>query len=435
MLRGASAKQDIRQRNACVDDIMKTSTQRILTTHTGSLHRPKDLEELYRKKLAGEPYDESALEQRLRSSVAEIVRKQVDIGIDIINDGEFSKVDFFNYAKYRMDGVERRPVPKQTDSIRGANPFLNPQMKSVMSSVALRRRFSEFYTDTEPPGGATSPPNIIQFWMPLGTAVEPPALYAVVGPLKYKPAEVQRDIDNFKAALAGVTVEEVFMPVVAPAMFATRHINEYYRSEEEYYFAVADALHDEYKALVDAGFLIQIDDVSLPGRHRIQVPEEGVEAFRAWMDLAVRALNHALRGIPEEKVRYHLCWSSQNTPHTDDAPLSDFMEAMLKIKAQGYQVEASNVRHGHEWATWKAFKIPDHKIAMPGVICHATNVIEHPEYVSQLIRNYTDVLGRERVIAATDCGFRWRVHPQIAWAKLEALVEGARLASKVLWRG
>jgi 5-methyltetrahydropteroyltriglutamate--homocysteine methyltransferase len=367
---------------------MKTSTERILTTHTGSLHRPKDLEELYRKKLAGEPYDEAALERRLRSGVAEIVKRQVEIGIDIIDDGEFSKVDFFNYAKYRLEGIERRPVPKQSDAIRGANPFLNPQMKSVMSSVALRQRFAEFYADTEPPGGATSPPNVIQFYIPVGTAVEPPALYAVVSPLKYKAAEVQRDIDNFKAALAGVRVEETFMPVVAPAMFATRHINEYYKSEEEYYFAIADVLHEEYTALVNAGFLIQIDDVSLPGRHRIQVPEEGMEAFKGWMDLAIRALNHALRGIPEEKVRYHLCWSSQNTPHTDDAPLSDFMEALLKINAQAYHVEASNVRHGHEWTTWKEFKskIPEHKIAMPGVICHATNVVEHPEYVSQLIQ-------------------------------------------------
>jgi 5-methyltetrahydropteroyltriglutamate--homocysteine methyltransferase len=413
---------------------MKASTDRILTTHTGSLHRPKDLEELFRKKLAGEPYDETAFEQRLRSGVAEVVKKQADIGIDIIDDGEFSKVDFFSYAKYRMDGVEQRPVPKQSDQTRGVNKFLHPAMKSVMSSVALRQRFAEFYADTEPPGGATSPPNVIQFYLPVGSAVEPPAIYAVVGPLKYKPAQVQRDIDNFKAALAGVTVEETFMPVVAPAMFATRHINEHYKSDEEYYFAIADVLHEEYKALVDAGFLIQIDDVSLPGRHRIQVPEEGMEAFKAWMDLAVQALNHALRGIPEEKVRYHLCWSSQNTPHTDDAPLSDLMEAMLKINAQAYHVEASNVRHGHEWKTWREFDVPDHKIAMPGVICHATNIIEHPEYVSELIQKYTNVLGRERVIAATDCGFRWRVHPQIAWAKLEALVEGARLASKALWR-
>ena len=169
---------------------MKTSTQRILTTHTGSLHRPKDLEELYRKKLAGEPYDEDTLQQRLRSGVAEVVKKQAEIGIDIVDDGELSKVDFFNYAKYRMEGIERRPVPKQGDPIRGANPFLNPQMKSVMSSVALRQRFAEFYADTEPPGGATTPPNVIQFYMPVGTAVEPPALYAVVGPLKYKPARL-----------------------------------------------------------------------------------------------------------------------------------------------------------------------------------------------------------------------------------------------------
>jgi 5-methyltetrahydropteroyltriglutamate--homocysteine methyltransferase len=409
---------------------MKASTQRILTTHTGSLHRPPDLEELYRKKLSGEPYDGGALESRLRSAVGEIVEKQVQIGVDIVDDGEFSKVDFFSYAKYRLTGIESRPVDKAIVT----NKFLHPAMKSAMSSPQVRQRFSQFYADTEPPEGAATPPSVIQMYMPLGTAVEPPAIYSCVGPLKYKQDEVRRDIDNFRSALANVSVEEAFMPVVAPGMFATRHIDEYYRDEEEYYFAVADALHEEYQAIVDAGFLIQIDDVSLPGRYRIQVPAEGLQAFNRWADLAVHALNHALKGIPAEKVRYHLCWSSQNVPHTDDAPLEHLVKAILKINAQGYQLEASNVRHGHEWRVWKDAGLPDNKILMPGVICHATNVIEHPEYVSDLICKYAGVVGRDRVIAATDCGFRWRVHPEIAWAKLEALVEGARLASRELWR-
>jgi 5-methyltetrahydropteroyltriglutamate--homocysteine methyltransferase len=409
---------------------MKASTERILTTHTGSLHRPPDLEELYRKKLAGELYDEAALQTRLRSAVGEIVHRQADIGIDVIDDGEFSKVDFFSYAKYRLDGIEHRPFDPKT----AANKFMHPAMKSAMVSPGVRQRFAQFYADTEPPDGAVTPPSVIQMYVPLGTAVERPAIYACVGPLKYRPQEVRRDIDNLKAALAGVAVEEVFMPVVAPGMFATRHINEHYKSEEEYYFAVADALHEEYQAIVDAGFLIQIDDVSLPGRYRLQVPAEGLDAFNRWADLAVRALNQALKGIPAEKVRYHLCWSSQNVPHTDDAPLAHLVDAMLRIKAQGYQLEASNVRHGHEWKVWKDAALPDDRILMPGVICHATNIIEHPEYVAELIGKYAGVVGRERVIAATDCGFRWRVHPQIAWAKLEALVEGARLASKELWR-
>lgn len=413
---------------------MQASRDRILTTHTGSLHRPPDLEEMFRRKLAGEAVEASAFEARLRSAVGEIVRKQIDLGVDIIDDGEFSKVDFFSYAKYRMEGIEQRPVRKAQEGAVSANKFLHPAMKSVMSSRALRERFAEFYADTEPPEGAATPPSVIQMYMPLGTAVEPPAVYAVVGPLKYKPREVQRDIENLKAALAGTAAKEVFMPVVAPGMFATRHINEYYESDEAYYFAIADVLREEYRAIVDAGFLIQIDDVSLPGRYRVQVPAEGLPAFRKWTGLAVEAINHALRGIPADRVRYHMCWSSQNSPHTDDAPLEHLVDAIIGINAQAYQLEAANVRHGHEWKVWKDAKLPDDRLLMPGVICHATNVIEHPDYIADLIAKYADVVGRERVIAATDCGFRWRVHPQIAWAKLETLVEGARVASKQLWR-
>jgi 5-methyltetrahydropteroyltriglutamate--homocysteine methyltransferase len=411
---------------------MKASTNRILTTHTGSLHRPADLEELFRRKLAGEPYDESAFQARLRSGVAEIVRKQAEIGIDIVDDGEFSKVDFFSYAKYRLDGLERRAV--QTAAGVSANKFLHPTMKSVMSSVALRRRFAEFYADTEPATGVTTPPSVVQMYVPVGSAVEPPAVYAVVGPLKYKRHEIDRDIANFKAALPGVKVEEAFMPVVAPAMWADRHANEHYASEEEYYGAVADVLNEEYRAIVDAGFLLQIDDVSMPGRHRVQVEREGAAAFNKWLGLCVEAQNQALRGIPPEKVRYHMCWASQNAPHTDDVPLVEIIDAILGIKAQGYQLEAANVRHEHEWKVWRDVKLAPDKILMPGVICHATNVIEHPEYVAERILRYTGIVGRERVIAATDCGFRWRVHPQIAWAKMEALVEGAKVASKELWR-
>ena len=306
-------------------------------------------------------------------------------------------------------------------------------MKSVMSSLALRQQFAEFFADTEPAEGAVWPGSVVQMYVPKGTAVEKPAIYFVTEPLRYKPAEVRRDIDNLKAALQGKRVTDVFMPVVAPAMFVTRHINEHYKSEEEYYFAVADVLHEEYQAIIDAGFLIQIDDVSLPGRYRIQVPTEGMGPFQRWCDLAVDALNHALKGIPDSKVRYHLCWSSQNSPHTDDAPLSDLIRAILRIKAQGYQIEAANVRHGHEWSVWRDAKLPDDKILMPGVICHATNVVEHPDYIAELLLKYASVVGRERVIGATDCGFRWRVHPQIAWAKLAALVEGAQVATRQLW--
>jgi 5-methyltetrahydropteroyltriglutamate--homocysteine methyltransferase len=413
---------------------MHRSTDRILTTHTGSLHRPPDLEELFRKKLAGEPYDERAFAARLRSAVAEIVQKQANIGIDVVDDGEFSKVDFFSYAKYRLDGIEARPVPATAGDKVSANRFLHPAMKSVMSSLALRQQFAQFFADTEPPQGAVWPGSVVQMYIPQGTAVEKPGIYSVTGPLGYKPDEIRRDIDNLKSALQGTSVTDVFMPVVAPAMFATRHINEHYKSEEEYYFAVADVLHEEYQAIIDAGFLIQIDDVSLPGRYRMQVPTEGMQAFQRWCDLAVDALNQALKGIPDSKVRYHLCWSSQNSPHTDDAPLSDLIRAIVRVKAQGYQIEAANVRHGHEWSVWADANLPDDKILMPGVICHATNVVEHPDYIAELILKYAGIVGRDRVMAATDCGFRWRVHPEIAWAKLAALVEGARVAPRRLWK-
>src|SRR5271169_3161518 len=273
---------------------MQSRFNRILTTHTGSLHRPPDFEEMFRQKLAGEKFDENAFEARLRSSVGEIVRRQAEIGIDIVDDGEFSKVDFFSYAKYRLDGIEARPLMKPSVSdARTTNAYLNPAMKSVMSSAAVRQKFAKFYADTEPPSGAVSPGSLIQLYMPIGTAVEKPATYAVIGPLKYKTKEIRRDIQNLKSATEGIAVEGVFMPVVAPAMFATRHLNEYYKSDEEYHFAVADALHDEYQEIVSAGYNIQIDDVSLPGRYRLQVPSEGVDAFQRWADLAVDAMNRA----------------------------------------------------------------------------------------------------------------------------------------------
>jgi len=408
---------------------MKLSNDRILTTHTGALHRPPDLEELYRRKHAGETYDESALESRLQTAVAEVVRRQAEIGIDVIDDGELSKLSFWAYARSRLDGVETRSM--RPDGSRDA--FFR-RAGQTAAAGSDRERFAKFYADTEPPGGVTTPPSLVQLYLPLGSAFDPPAIHTVVGPLKYKPREVERDIRNFKAALAAdISIEEAFMPVVAPGMLASRYRNEYYKSEQELYFAMADVLAEEYRAIVDAGFLLQIDDVSLPGRYRVVVPSDGVEAYRKWSHLAVDALNHALRGIPPEKVRYHMCWSSMNAPHTDDPPLSEMLDDLLRIAAQGYQIEAANVRHEHEYHVWEGAALPDGKVLMPGVICHATNVIEHPEYVAERILRYANIVGRERVIAATDCGFRSRVHPQIAWAKLETLAAGAKIASRKLW--
>ena len=408
---------------------MRNSADRILTTHTGALHRPPDLEELYRRKFSGEPYDEATIEARLRSAVAEVVARQARIGVDVVDDGEFSKLSFWAYAKYRLEGIESRGI----EQARSNERFFTRAGQTAAAGVD-RERFAEFYADTEPPGGSTTPPSVVQMYMPLGSAFEPPTVHTVVGPLKYKPQEIERDIDNFKAALRDVAVVEAFMPVIAPGMLATRYRNEYYKSDEELYYAMADALAQEYRAIVNAGFLVQIDDVSLPGRYRVLAAQGRTDDFGNWARLAVDALNHALRGIPPDKVRYHMCWSSMNAPHTDDPPLAELLDQLLRINAQGYQIEAANVRHEHEYHVWEDHDLPAGKILMPGVISHATNVVEHPEYVAERILRYANAVGRENVIAATDCGFRSRVHPQIAWAKMEALVAGARLASGKLWR-
>ncbi len=410
---------------------MKASTDRILTTHTGALHRPPDLEELYRKKFAGEPYDEAAIDARLTTAVAEIARRQAAIGIDVIDDGEFSKSSFWSYARSRLEGVVARPL-EPAPAARDDTFFR--RAGQTASSASDRVRFAEFYADTEGPGGVTMPPSVIQFYMPVGTAHELPANHVVEGPLKYKPEEIRRDIDNLTRALAGVAREEAFLPAVAPSMLATRYRNEYYKSEEEYYFAIADALHEEYLAITGAGFVLQLDDVSIPGRRRLLTGADGMATFERWAGLAVDALNHALKGISPDRVRYHMCWSSMNAPHTDDPPLAELADTLLRINAQGYQIEAANVRHEHEYHVWEEIRLPEGKILMPGVICHATNVIEHPAYVAERILRYANLVGRANVIAATDCGLRGRVHPQIAWAKLEALVEGARIASAKLWR-
>ncbi len=272
-------------------------------------------------------------------------------------------------------------------------------------------------------------------YMPAGTAVEPTFRAVCTGPIKYcGQSLIQKDIDNLRGALGGSVVEEAFLPVVSVLQFGTTATNQYYPSEEAFLSAIADALREEYRAIVAAGFVLQIDDCSIAGKFKALVPREGEAAYRRWAQMAIEAMNHALEGIPEDRIRYHLCWSSMNMPHTDDAPLKAIVNEILKIKAQAYQIEAANVRHEHEWKLWKDVKLPDGKILMPGVVSHVTNVIDHPEYVAERILRFANVVGRENVVAATDCGFRWRTHPQIAWAKLASLVEGAKIASQELWR-
>ena len=263
---------------------------------------------------------------------------------------------------------------------------------------------------------------------------------AFTGPISYAgSAAVQRDIANFKAALADVNVEEAFMPVVAPASVEANRRNAFYASEEEFLFAVGDALHDEYQAIVDAGFILQIDDPGLGETWDMLIPAPPLEEYRRIQARNIEALNHALAGIPEERVRYHLCWGSWQGPHVHDLGLRDIVDLLLRVKAQAYSVEAANPRHAYEWRVWEDVALPEGKVLIPGVIAHTTAVVEHPETVAERIMNFAQVVGRERVMAGADCGFAQgalyqRQHPTVMWAKFEALVQGARLASERLWR-
>lgn len=398
-----------------------TSTDRILTTHTGSLVRPPELIEIMRAIESGLPYDEERLNELLPRVVGEVVRKQADVGIDIPSDGEFGKHGWIRYVRERLEGLE---------------PTGSPEAPSKLwSRTGMHQdRFAGFYKMY----------NRLErnAWMPEeleqeATSEHGTTSWACAGPIRYTgQAEVARDIANFREALAKVDVSDAFLPVVAPCS-AELHLEEqrHYSSDEDYLFAIADALHEEYRAIVDAGFLLQIDDAMLPMR---RVSFDDLTEYIAWAELRIDALNHALRGIPEDRVRYHICWGSQNVPHTWDVPLRDIVALVLKVNAQAYALEAGNPRHEHEWQVWKDVRLPEGKTLIPGVISHSTNVVEHPELVAWRLCNFASVVGRENMIAGTDCGFsqNWdliRVHPEVQWAKLEALVEGAHLASKQLW--
>ena len=387
---------------------MKRSDERILTTHVGSLIRPAELLTFLQAKRQREPYNEAAYAKCLADSVATVVRQQADIGVDVVSDGEFGKsISWSQYVLERLSGFQSRPT------MSGRDPY---------AYGADRARFKEFYEELDQrDGGARG-----------GDAV-------CVGPIAYTgQAELQRDIDNFKAALAAVKVEEAFLPVAAPSSAIPDRKNEYYKSEEEMVHAIADAMRTEYKTIVDNGLLVQIDDARAAVTYDRQVPPKTFAQYRDWVAMHMDALNHALAGIPEERIRYHVCWGSWPGPHTTDVPLKDIVDLILRVRAGAYVIEGANPRHEHEWEVWKSTKLPKGRILIPGVISHATNVVEHPELVAQRIRRYAEVVGRENVIAGTDCGFAQgpfmrRVHPSIMWAKLEALVAGARLASQQLF--
>jgi 5-methyltetrahydropteroyltriglutamate--homocysteine methyltransferase len=391
---------------------MKRSTQRILTTHVGSLIRPPRLLELVRAKESGDAAGAQAYDQCLKDSVAEVVRRQAQVGIDVVNDGEFGKSTSWSlYALKRVSGFEMRPVKA------GANPF---------ARGADRERFKEFYAELEG-GNERTWSNVTQ-----KEAV-------AVAPVKYTGlAELQHDIDNLKAALQGVQVEEAFLPVAAPSSAIPDRKNEYYRNDEELVVALAEALRTEYRAIVDAGFLLQVDDARAAVTYDRMVPPASFDDYYRWVGRHVEVLNHALEGIPEDRVRYHVCWGSWPGPHTTDVPLRKIVDLILKVRAGAYLLEAANPRHEHEWKVWKEVKLPEGKILAPGVVSHGTNVVEHPELVAERLVRFAECVGRENVIASTDCGFAQeqfnrRVHPSIMWAKLEAMAEGARLASAELW--
>jgi len=391
---------------------MKRSDTRILTSHVGSLPRPDPLVEPNAAKLAGQPYDEAAHAQRLSDAVDEICRKQVEVGIDVINDGEFGKatrgaIDYGAWSSYawgRLSGW----VPGE------------PGRLPALAGRRDRLRFAEFYHELD----ATS------FLSSSSMGGRPPVF---TGPIEYVGHQaVSADLANFKAAFAKVKAEEGFITSVAPGSFARRQ-NQYYKSDEEFLAALADALKVEYEAIIDAGFVLQLDDPGLPDTWDMANPEPSVAEYQKFATLRVEALNHALQNLPEDRIRYHICWGSWHGPHSTDLPLRNIVDVLLKVHAGAFSIEAGNVRHEHEWKVWRDVKLPDGKILIPGVVSHATNVVEHPEVVADRILNFANVVGRENVIAGTDCGLGGRIHPQLVWAKLEALVAGARLASKELW--
>jgi 5-methyltetrahydropteroyltriglutamate--homocysteine methyltransferase len=388
---------------------MKRSTQRILTTHVGSLPRPPDLLEMIRAREQGQPVDGAVFANRVKSAVAEAVRKQADSGIDIVADGEMGRFGFIPYVNERLAGLE----PRNTGG-RGANWA---QSREYLAFPEYYQWFSQM------PGAA-------------GRA--PPTQWVCTGPIFYRGKEaLQRDIDNLKAALAEVSSEEAFMPAVSPTNLANWNTNEHYKTDEEFRIAIADALHEEYRAIVDAGLVLQVDDPQLAS-HWAMNPGIDLAECRRWASASVELLNHALRGIPAERVRYHTCYSINMGPRVHDMELKHIVDIMLGVRAGAYSFEAANPRHEHEWRVWETVKLPEGKALIPGVVTHASNLVEHPETVAQRIARFAAVVGRENVIAGADCGFAsfstsCEVHPTVVWAKLAALAEGARLATAELW--
>ena len=382
---------------------MKRSEHRILTTHVGSLIRPQQLRELAADS-DEDPQKRELYHSALRNAVAEVVKQQARLGIDVVSDGEFGKPSWSNYILKRISGFEIRPEQKRTLAWLGRD----------------RERFREAI--------AQEMPRLLT-----GVPTE-----ACVGPISYRDREpIRRTIDNFQAALRAASIEEGFLTAVAPASTAYDGVNEYYPSEKAYVYAIADALREEYLAIHKAGLLLQVDDAVLANMYDDLV-QTSPQHYREWANLRVEALNHALEGIPEERIRYHVCFGSWHVPHVADAPLEEIVGLILKVRAGAYSIEAANVRHEHEWRVWENAKLPAGRVLIPGVITHHTVTVEHPQVVADRIVRFARIVGRENVIAGSDCGFAQadmiqRVHPSVMWAKFEALARGAQIATKLLW--
>ena len=386
---------------------------RILVTHVGSLVRPPALIEFLKKTEADRPVDRGAFDACLRDSVAEVVRQQAEAGVDIVSDGEFGKsVSWAYYVHKRLKGIEIRPLTPQ----EARDPALN------VIEGRDRKAFPEFYAEYDTPG-----------FTQRNTMAT-----VCTGPISYAgDAELHRDIANLKAAAAKVKPTGAFLPVVAPASALPNFIDRHYGDEEKALFAVAEALRSEYRAIIDAGLYLQVDDAFLPYMHEKLVPPMTLAQYRKWAMLRIEALNHALEGIPQERSRYHICWGSWNGPHVYDVEMKHIVDLLLRVKVGHYSFEAANPRHEHEWRVWEKVKLPKGKMLIPGCISHATNIVEHPALVAERLVRLAKLVGRDRVMAGTDCGFAQspftrRVHPTIMWAKLRALAEGARLATREL---
>jgi 5-methyltetrahydropteroyltriglutamate--homocysteine methyltransferase len=395
---------------------MQRSIDRILTTHTGSLPRPVDLVAMLNAKELDEPYDKASFGTRVKRAIDEIVRKQTETGLDIVGDGEHSKFNWMAYARARLDGLAEidSPVRFRTatrDSIEFAGAYDDLKVMHAARSGALVAK----------------------------RTARPKALVCA-GPIRYVgQKELATDLENLKSALKGQRYEDVFVTAISPSNLELYYENQHYKSEEEYLAALSEAMRVEYLAIVEAGFVLQIDDPRM-ATHYNRAVNATIEDCRKFITLRVEALNHALRGIPLDKIRFHTCYSTNIAPRVHDFELKHFVDLMLQVHAAAFVIEAANPRHEHEWQIWQDVKLPDDRLLIPGVVSHCVHLVEHPELVAQRIIRFADVVGRERVLAGTDCGFGTsgagdEVHPDVAWAKLKALVEGAAIASRILWGG